>query len=213
MSGAELNPNSEIRIPKSPWLVLGLGNPGQGYADTYHNVGFRAVQRIAEKLGVRIDERCGPALISGRVEIARRAAVLVLPQTFMNLSGLALPQVFERFGASPESLIVVYDDVALPIGRIRIRRKGSAGGHNGVKSLISACDSDQFIRVRVGIMPERPIDDVRGYVLSRVAKADRMILKRAEDAAVSAVSVVIEAGVDKAMSEFNRLDLRETGDK
>ena len=203
--GGELN-------PKSTWLILGLGNPGAEYSDTYHNAGFRVLAEIAQKFGVRIREQCGPAMISSRIQIAGDAAVLVLPQTFMNLSGAVLPGLFERFETSCRKLIVVVDDLALPLGKIRIRQKGSAGGHNGVKSVVSACDSDEFLRVRVGIMPERPVSQMRDFVLSRVAKADRELLERTEAAAADAVEALIADGASKAMAKFNGLDLRETGE-
>jgi len=195
--------------PNSTWLVLGLGNPGDDYADTYHNIGFRVLAELARRFGVRIREKCGPALISNRFEIAGNSAVLVAPQTFMNLSGAALPRLFERFETSSGRLIVVYDDIALPLGKLRIRQKGSAGGHNGVKSVVSACGSDEFLRVRVGILPERPVSQMRDFVLSRVAKADVKLLGQAEAAAADAVEALIADGAEKAMATFNRLDLRE----
>jgi PTH1 family peptidyl-tRNA hydrolase len=195
--------------PNSTWLVLGLGNPGDEYADTYHNIGFRVLAELARKFGVRIREKCGPALISNRFEIAGNSAVLVAPQTFMNLSGAVLPRLFERFETSGGLLIVVYDDIALPLGKMRIRQKGSAGGHNGVKSVVSACGSDEFLRVRVGILPERPVSQMRDFVLSRVAKADVKLLGQAEAAAADAVEALIADGAEKAMATFNRLDLRE----
>jgi PTH1 family peptidyl-tRNA hydrolase len=195
--------------PNSTWLVLGLGNPGDEYADTYHNIGFRVLAELARKFGVRIREKCGPALISNRFEIAGNSAVLVVPQTFMNLSGAVLPRLFERFETSSGLLIVVYDDIALPLGKLRIRQKGSAGGHNGVKSVVSACGSDEFLRVRVGILPDRPVSQMRDFVLSRVAKADGKLLGQAEAAAADAVEALIADGAEKAMATFNRLDLRE----
>jgi PTH1 family peptidyl-tRNA hydrolase len=195
--------------PNSTWLVLGLGNPGDEYADTYHNIGFRVLAELARKFGVRIREKCGPALISNRFGIARNSAVLVAPQTFMNLSGAVLPRLFERFETSSGRLILVYDDIALPLGKLRIRQKGSAGGHNGVKSIVSACGSDEFLRVRVGILPERPVSQMRDFVLSRVAKADVKLLGQAEAAAADAVEALIADGAEKAMATFNRLDLRE----
>ena len=195
--------------PNSTWLVLGLGNPGDEYEDTYHNIGFRVLAELARKYGVRIREKCGPALISNRFEIAGNSTVLVAPQTFMNLSGAVLPRLFERFETSSGRLIVVYDDIALPLGKLRIRQKGSAGGHNGVKSVVSACGSDEFLRVRVGILPERPVSQMRDFVLSSVAKADAKLLGQAEAVAADAVEALIADGAEKAMATFNRLDLRE----
>jgi len=191
------------------WLIVGLGNPGEKYAGTYHNVGFQVLERIAARDGIRIKERCGPALISSTMTIAEQPAVLVAPQTFMNNSGAAMPPLFERFEAGPRDVIVVYDDIALPLGKIRVRQKGSAGGHNGIKSLVSAFESDEFLRVRVGIQPGREIGDVRDFVLSQVAQADRKLLEEAEEIAVKAVDTLISAGIDEAMSQYNGIDLRE----
>ena len=194
------------------WLIVGLGNPGEEYAGTYHNVGFRVLAGIAAKQNVRIKERCGPAIVSGKVELGGQPAVLVMPQTYMNNSGSALPPVFERFEASANDLIVVYDDVALPLGKLRVRQKGSAGGHNGIKSIVSTLGSDEFLRVRVGIQPEREVGDVRDFVLSKVAKADRALLDQAEEIAVTAIGTLIAHGIDKAMAEYNGLDLRQEKD-
>jgi PTH1 family peptidyl-tRNA hydrolase len=195
------------------WLIVGLGNPGPDYADTYHNVGFRVVETLAERSGVRVNIPCGPALISNRIGAAgagEKDAVLVLPQTFMNLSGSVLPRLFERFETNTGKVIAVYDDIALPLGKLRIRQKGSAGGHNGVKSLISSGGSDEFLRVRVGILPERPIERIHDFVLSRVAKRDRELMSRAEVAAADAVEALLKEGPEKTMAAFNRLDLRES---
>ena len=196
--------------PNSTWLVLGLGNPGSEYEDTYHNIGFRVLAVLARKHGIRIREKCGPALISSRVQMEGNSLVLVAPQTFMNLSGAVLPRLFERFETSCSRLIVVYDDIALPLGKLRIRQKGSAGGHNGVKSVVSACSSDEFLRVRVGILPDRPVGQMRDFVLSRVAKADAKLLGHAEAAAAEAVEALAAGGgVEKTMAAFNSFDLRE----
>jgi len=190
-------------------LIVGLGNPGEDYATTYHNVGFRVVERLAAKAGTRFRQKCGSALISDKIQIGTEVAVLAKPQTFMNLSGTVLAPLFERFEAGLPDILVVYDDLALPLGKVRIRQKGSAGGHNGIKSLISAADSDEFMRIRVGILPERPVGDVKEFVLSRVAKSDKEILDRAEEVAAKAVETVIVEGIDKAMAAYNGIDLRE----
>jgi PTH1 family peptidyl-tRNA hydrolase len=127
----------------------------------------------------------------------------------MNQSGTALPPVLERFESTGQDLIVVYDDLALPLGRIRLRQKGSAGGHNGIKSIISTLGSDEFLRIRVGIQPERTIDNVRDFVLSRVAKGDRALLEEAEAVAEKAVETLVAEGIKKAMAAYNGIDLRE----
>jgi len=191
------------------WIIVGLGNPGEDYVRTYHNVGFRVVGRMAASHGVRIKERCGPALVSGRITIAGQSAGLVMPQTYMNTSGAALQPVFERFESSAPEMIVIYDDIALPLGKVRVRQKGSAGGHNGIKSIVSALKSDEFLRVRVGIMPERQIADTRDFVLSQVGKGDRELLDQTEEIAVKAVESLIGEGLEKTMAAFNGVDLRE----
>jgi PTH1 family peptidyl-tRNA hydrolase len=191
------------------WLIVGLGNPGEEYANTYHNAGFRVLERIAQQQNTRIRERCGPALVSGKVSLGGQAAALVAPQTYMNKSGSALPPVFERFESGAATMIVVYDDLALPVGKLRIRQKGSAGGHNGIKSIISTLGSDEFLRVRIGIMPDREVGDVRDFVLSGVAKSDRSLLDQTEDLAVKAVETLIADGLERAMAEYNGVDLRE----
>jgi len=191
------------------WLIVGLGNPGEEYADTYHNAGFRVLQRIADQQHVRIREQCGPALVSRRILLGDASAVLVVPQTFMNRSGAALPPVFERFESNAHDIIVVYDDLALPLGKLRVRQKGSAGGHNGIKSIISTLGTDEFLRIRVGIQPDRPTGNPRDFVLSQVAKADRDLLVQAEEIAAKAVDTLIADGIEKAMAAYNGIDLRE----
>jgi len=194
------------------WLVVGLGNPGEKYANTYHNVGFRVLERIAVRNDAGFKTRCGPALISDRVILAGVSAVLVLPQTFMNLSGAALPPVLERFESTGSNMIVVYDDVALPLGKLRVRQKGSAGGHNGIKSIISTLGSDEFLRVRVGIRPDRDLGDVRDFVLSPVTKGDQALLDQAEEAAEKAIETLIAYGIEKTMADYNGIDLRKNKD-
>jgi len=194
------------------WLIVGLGNPGEEYASTYHNVGFRVLDRLAARQTARVNvhkERCGAAVISDEVQIRGQAAILVRPQTYMNRSGTAMSPVFDRFGAAAQDVIVIYDDVALPLGKIRVRQRGSAGGHNGIKSLISTFGSDEFLRVRVGILPEREIDDLREFVLSQVARDDRELLDQAEEVAVNAVDTLIGEGIDRAMAQYNGIDLRK----
>lgn len=191
------------------WLIVGLGNPGRDYAGTYHNVGFRVLRRIADPRGIRIDRACGPARVSRPFALAGRDVILVLPLTYMNRSGLPLPSLFDCFESAAGCLIVICDDLALPLGKMRIRQKGSAGGHNGLKSVISVIGSEDFARVRVGIRPEREIGEAADFVLSPVAKTDRNLLDRVEEAAARAVVSILSEGVRKAMSHYNGIDLRE----
>ena len=194
------------------WLVVGLGNPGEKYANTYHNVGFRVLERIAARHRTSFKTRCGPAVISDPVMLGGEVAVLVWPQTFMNLSGAALPPVLERFGLTAGSMIIVYDDVALPLGKLRVRQKGSAGGHNGIKSIISALGSDEFLRVRVGIRPDRDLGDVRDFVLSSVTQEDQALLDQVEEVAERAIETLIASGIEKTMADYNGIDLRKDKD-
>ena len=201
---------SEVASSKDRiWLVVGLGNPGVEYEGTYHNVGFRVVERMAARSQVRMRQRCGPAMISDRIIVGKQEAILVQPLTFMNLSGQAFPKLFERFGSTIRDVVVVYDDLALPVGRIRLRQKGSSGGHNGIKSMVSSLGTDEFLRVRVGIQPDRPIADVRDFVLSRVSKSDRALLDEAEEVAADAVESLLACDIEKSMSAYNGIDLRK----
>ena len=194
--------NKEINRPLAEGIYL------RGAVSDAHALSVRAEQH-----GVRLRERCGPALISGRVTLGGQPATLVAPQTYMNKSGSALPPVFERLESGAGDLIVVYDDLALPLGKLRVRQKGSAGGHNGIKSIISTLESDEFLRIRVGIKSDREPGDVRDFVLSRVGKTDRLLLDETEDVAVKAIETLIAQGLDKAMAEYNGVDLREERDK
>ncbi len=188
------------------WLIIGLGNPGADYENTYHNVGFRVVDTLAGRLGVAIRGRTGPARLE-RTAAYGGEIVLVQPQTYMNRSGAVLSMLFDRFG--PDSrILVVCDDLALPLGRIRIRERGSAGGHNGLKSIGSAVGSGDYLRVRVGIDPGRPIDQARDYVLSEVARSDRPLLERSEELAADSVVSILTQGARHAMSKYNGMDLR-----
>ena len=189
-----------------PWLIIGLGNPGSEYERTYHNVGFRVIAILAGRYGVSLTVRMGEAGVARLRDPL--AAVLVQPKTYMNRSGVALVTLLERFGHDSR-LLVVSDDLALPLGKIRIRERGSAGGHNGLKSIGSAYGSDEYVRVRVGIMPTRGVQDGKEFVLSNIAKADREALGRAEALAADAVEHILRAGARSAMSEYNGTDLRE----
>jgi len=190
----------------APWLIVGLGNPGSEYERTYHNVGFRVIGILAGRYDVSLNLRMGEATVArlrGPV-----ATILAQPRTYMNRSGAALLTLLERFGRDSR-LLVVSDDLALPVGKLRIRERGTAGGHNGLKSIGSAYGSDEYLRVRVGIMPARGVRDDKEFVLSDVAKADRETLGRAEALAADAVEHILRAGAQSAMSEYNSADLRE----
>ena len=184
-------------------LIVGLGNPGYEYHLTPHNLGFMAVDRLAEDCGVDIAHREAQALTAS-TEIEGIHVILGKPQTFMNLSGLAVARLLAKYGLSVEDLIVLVDEVNIPLGSIRVRPYGSAGGHNGLKSIIGALGSDEFARVRMGAQPDRPMEDKVSYVLGRFRKADLETVADMLDQSSEAVRIILKEGVQKAMNRFNR---------
>jgi PTH1 family peptidyl-tRNA hydrolase len=184
-------------------LIVGLGNPGYEYHLTPHNLGFMAVDRLAESCGVEISRREAQAL-TALTELEGEPVVLAKPQTFMNLSGMAVARLLARYELPVEDLIVLVDDVDLPFGSLRIRRRGSAGSHNGLKSIIGALKSDQFGRVRMGVKPERPVEDLVSYVLGPFRKADLEVLAGMVDQASEAVRFILKEGISGAMNRYNR---------
>ncbi len=184
-------------------LIAGLGNPGYEYYLTPHNLGFMVVDRLAENCGAELSHREAQALTAS-TQIEQIEVVLAKPQTFMNLSGMAVARLLDRYLLSVKDLIVLVDDVDLPLGHLRIRPRGSAGGHNGLKSIIGALRSDEFVRVRLGVKPDRPVEDLVSYVLTRFRKADLEAAAEMLDCAVEAVGVILREGPQKAMNLFNR---------
>ena len=184
-------------------LIVGLGNPGPEYAWTPHNLGFFVVDRLAERASIRVERPEAKAYI-GKGRLAGQDVVLVKPQTYMNASGMAVGELVRRLEIEPADLIVVSDDVALPWGMMRIRERGSGGGHNGLESIISALGSDEFIRVRVGIRPEHPVRDLSEYVLMKLPKGDREDVLEIAAEAADAVETILADGTEKAMAKFNR---------
>jgi PTH1 family peptidyl-tRNA hydrolase len=190
------------------WLIAGLGNPGPEYELTPHNLGFLAVDRFAERNGFRVTRKEANALV-GLGEFQGTPVVLVKPQTYMNLSGPSVRALLDRYQLGPDSLLLVYDELALPWLTLRIRPKGSSAGHNGVESVIGSLGTQDFARVRIGIHPGHPVDGVR-YVLSPIRKAQWPVLDELRDQAAAAIESVISEGVEKAMAKFNR---RAQGEK
>ncbi len=184
-------------------LIVGLGNPGYEYHLTPHNLGFMAADRLAEICGVGIGRPEAQALtVETRLDDVE--IVLAKPQTYMNLSGMAVARLLEKYSLPAGDLIALYDDVDLPFGSLRIRQRGSAGSHNGLKSVIGALGSDQFVRVRMGVRPEAPVEDRTSFVLSRFRKADLEQVAEMVDRAAEAVRTVVREGPQKAMARFNR---------
>jgi len=186
-----------------PLLIVGLGNPGAEYKNTRHNVGFTVVKALAKDLGIKINKECHQSLVgSGR--IAGRPVMLALPQTYMNLSGKAVNGLASEKIASPGEMLVICDDVNLTLGRIRLRNKGSAGGHKGLASIIAALGTDAFARLRVGIATEVHKGDISGYVLSPFKRKERRNASHAIDLAAKAAVAWAADGMDEAMNRFNR---------
>jgi len=190
-------------------LIVGLGNPGPEYAFTPHNAGFLAVDRIAEVCDVTIANRRARAL-TVRAKLAGHDVLLAKPETFMNLSGLAVAALMNELEIGVEDLIVLYDELAIPLGSLRIRERGSAGGHNGVKSISGVLGTEEWTRVRIGV-GKPPLETGREvkaggteYLLAPMRKAELAVLDEVLDQAVRAVEAVLTKGVGAAMNEFNR---------
>ena len=185
-------------------LIVGLGNPGKEYEWTRHNLGFMLIDKLAEQARVEVKLRECQSRV-GRGEIEGRGVKLVKPQTYMNLSGEAVACLFAKHKlAEPgENLIVISDDLALPFGKIRIRARGSAGGHNGLKSLIAALGTNEFTRLRIGIQPDHPISDSKRFVLDTFPGAARPAVEEVLERSVEAIRTILRDGVLKAMTEYN----------
>jgi PTH1 family peptidyl-tRNA hydrolase len=186
-------------------LIVGLGNPGPRYRGTYHNVGFDVVDEVARRRGVGFDAAPADALIAKVRDDAQAGmqALLVKPLTFMNLSGEAVGALQRYFRIAAEDVLVVVDDVALPMGRLRIRAKGSAGGHNGLKSIIAGLGTDGFARLRVGVGRGDARRDLADHVLSRVAGGEREALSEATQVAADAAELFMTAPIGELMNRFN----------
>ena len=183
-------------------LIVGLGNPGAEYESTPHNLGFIAADTLAGRAGIRITRPEAKSFV-GRGKIAGHEVVIAKPQTMMNLSGIAVRDMLQRFECTPADLILLSDEVALPWGMIRVNERGSAGGHNGLKSVVQAAGMD-FIRVRMGVKPEHPIGDLADYVLCPMNREHREIAQQMATDAAEAVEIILGDGAAKAMAKFNR---------
>ena len=185
-------------------LIVGLGNPGIEYQFTPHNLGFLTIDRLAEQLGTQVDNRHCRA-VTGRGRIGDQEVVLAKPETFMNLSGLSVRELATEYEIQPESdLIVIYDELDLPFGSLRVRQRGSAAGHNGMKSVIGAMDTQEITRIRLGIGPDTPIRDGKSYVLRQLKKSELKLVDELLDNAAEAARVIVTEGVNVAMNRFNR---------
>lgn len=184
------------------YLIVGLGNPTREYDRTRHNVGFETLDVLAEELNTSIGENkfkgcCAKGVIGGE------KVILLKPQTFMNLSGESVRAAADFYKIDPEHIIVIYDDISLEVGQLRIRSKGSAGGHNGIKNIIAHLGTQEFPRIKVGVGAKPPRMDLADYVLSRFSAEDRVKMEEAFKEAVQAVQVMITEGDQAAMNRFN----------
>lgn len=195
-----------IRVRKKEkvmFVIAGLGNPDKKYENTRHNIGFDTIDALADKYNIDVSERkhrayCGKGVIEGQ------KVVLVKPQTYMNLSGESIRSVMDYYKLDAESeLLVLFDDVSLDVGRIRIRKKGSAGGHNGIKNIIANLNTQNFARIKIGVGEKPPRMDLVDYVLGHFSKEEREGVDEAIHAAVEAVPDIVAGEIDKAMNRFN----------
>ena len=183
------------------YIIAGLGNPGRKYENTRHNMGFIAVDLLAEKYGIKVDKIKFKALV-GEGRIAGRKVLLVKPQTYMNLSGESIREVMSFYKEGIENLIVIYDDIDIPTGTIRVRKKGSAGTHNGMRNIVYLLQDDNFPRIRVGIGSDKKVDLIN-YVTGGVTKGEKELLEGALVKAADAAAAIVEKGIEKAMNEYN----------
>lgn len=184
-------------------IVAGLGNPGREYADTRHNCGFIALDKISEQTGIRVDRAKFDAL-TGDGEIGGVRVLLMKPQTFMNESGVAIKKAADYYSIPPENVIVIFDDASLPVGNMRIRTKGSSGGHNGIKSVIDHLGCDLFPRVKIGIGEKpHPDYDIKDWVLGKFEPSDRKKIDSAAENCLGAVELMLKGEYDAAMGKYN----------
>ena len=185
------------------WLIVGLGNPGQKYEHTRHNMGFLTVDLLAEQLNVKLNKVKFKSAYN-IVRFGGQKCLVMKPQTYMNLSGEAVREAAQFYKIPADHVLVIYDDVSLPVGKLRVRPTGSAGGHNGIKNIISQCNTDQFPRIKIGVgAPPHPDYDVVDWVLGSFSEADRKALIPALDRAVAAVPVILSDGVAQAANLYN----------
>ena len=184
-------------------LVVGLGNPGKEYDKTRHNVGFEVLDEMVRRTGATLRRGWTVPAWTGKAELEGKHVLLVKPRTFMNRSGQAVVAAVQKKGLEAADVIVVLDDLELPRGQIRIRKKGGAGGHKGLRSVIQALGTEEFTRVRVGVGPRPAGEDLVDHVLARFTAEERREVEKAVAVAADAVAAVVRDGVEKAMNEFN----------
>ena len=186
------------------YIIVGLGNPKKEYENTRHNIGFDVIDKLAEQENITVLEKKHKAII-GKGYVAGQKCILAKPQTFMNLSGESVRELLDYYKVDEEEeLIVISDDISLDVGQLRIRKKGSAGGHNGLKNIISHLGHDSFMRVKMGVGEKPKGWDLADYVLGHFSPAERSVMDEATGRAADAIRMIITQDVDAAMNEFNR---------
>ena len=185
------------------YVIAGLGNPGREYEGTRHNVGFMTLDALADKYNIDVREKAFKGLI-GKGVIEGNKVILVKPQTYMNLSGECIRQVMDYYKVDPEDILVVYDDISLAPGQLRIRAKGSAGGHNGIKSIIAHLGTQEFPRVKVGVGEKPSRMDLADYVLGHFSKEEQATMADVVKEAADAVCEIVNVGIAQAMNDHNR---------
>ena len=186
------------------YIIVGLGNPERKYAGTRHNIGFSAITAISDAYGISMDIKKHKALC-GKGMIAGNKVLLAMPQTYMNLSGESVRELVDFYKIDPEEeLIIIYDDIALAPGKLRVRAKGSAGGHNGIKNIIANLGSSVFPRIKVGVGEKPKGYDLADYVLGKFSKEDRVLMEEGYDLACEASALIMQGAIDQAMNEYNQ---------
>ncbi len=186
------------------YIIVGLGNPKKDYENTRHNIGFDVIDKIAEQENISVLEKKHKAII-GKGYVAGQKCILAKPQTYMNLSGESVRELIDYYKVDEtEELIVISDDISLDVGQLRIRKKGSAGGHNGLKNIIAHLGHDQFMRIKMGVGEKPKGYDLADYVLGHFTKDERVIMDKAAERAADAIRMIITQDVDAAMNEYNR---------
>ena len=183
------------------YIIVGLGNPGKKYENTRHNMGFLAVDLLAEKYGIKVNKLRFKAL-TGEGRIAGQKVLIMKPQTYMNLSGESVRQALEYYKEDSQNLIVIYDDIDIPTGSVRIRKKGSAGTHNGMRSILYQIQTEDFPRIRVGIGSGKK-ENLIDYVTGGVSSSEKTLLEEYLIKAAEGAACIVEKGIDKAMNEYN----------
>ena len=186
------------------YLIVGLGNPGNQYDMTRHNIGFHTIDYIADKYGAKLNKLKFKA-VYGEATISGEKVYLVKPQTYMNLSGESLRELVNYYKIDEEhELLVIYDDISLDVGQLRIRKKGSAGGHNGIKNIIANLGTDVFPRIKIGVGEKPKKYDLADYVLGHFSKEDRELMEEGYDRADHAVGMILNGEIEAAMNQYNR---------